>query len=595
MLPSNALQPDLNEMLIQAPLVAISIDLNHRVLFASRNFRLISKENAVGANLFDCVQPDFHEDLKIHLDIVLKTAQASSYEFNNGFTWFFVQVIPNIVNKTIIGYFIYLVDYGEKKSAELKQIETQKKYETLVQLAPVGIVLVRDDIIQMVNQGLVEMYGYVSDNELIGEEITIIQAEAERRNLQERGKRRIEGKSEPISYESIGLKKNGTTFPIQINVTLVHLDSGLTILGFIQDISERKETESAIIESGANYRDLVETSQDLIWRLDVQGNFTYLNPAWEEVLGYQLDEMLGKKFTDFKEKGDAESSYEAFLSVLDNRIKLQGFETYYVNKSGNKRHMVFNAIPLENTQGEVIGTQGTAIDVTRYKRLEEQLKLSQKMEALGRLTRGIAHDFNNLLSIIQGQSELLLYELGSEDKKYSDIETIIEAVNNGASLVKQLISFSRQSDLKPKRINLNTTVKSMSSMIIKGLTPNIQVNLDLVDDLKDVHADPTQISQVIMNLVVNAKDAMPDGGKLTVRTENTLDSVLLSIRDTGTGMDVATKEKIFEPFFTTKEDKGSGLGLSTVYGIVNQSGGQIKVESEQGTGTTFKIYLPVIT
>jgi signal transduction histidine kinase len=266
------------------------------------------------------------------------------------------------------------------------------------------------------------------------------------------------------------------------------------------------------------------------------------------------------------------------------------------------------AAPLSGADRRVNGILSMLVDVTERRELEQRLAQSQKMESVGQLAGGVAHDFNNLLTAILGNCEMTLGDLPPADPRRSGIEDIRVAAVHAAALTRQLLAFSRRQILQPKVLNLNAAVRETLEMLGRLIGEDIELATELQTDLGNTRADPVEVGQVIMNLSVNARDAMPDGGKLTIRTANLdleLDTaghddaiepgryVVLSISDSGTGIDEHTREKIFEPFFTTKDKgKGTGLGLSTVYGIVKQSGGHISLESRADIGTTFKIYLP---
>ena len=263
---------------------------------------------------------------------------------------------------------------------------------------------------------------------------------------------------------------------------------------------------------------------------------------------------------------------------------------------------------LIQRDGEPPEVQGIGRDITRHRRLEEQLRHAQKMEAAGRLAGGVAHDFNNLLTVISGFGQLVLGRSDPKDPRYQHITEVLKAADRGAALTRQLLAFSRQQVLQPQLLDLNTTLANINSMLRHLIGEDIELVIIPGPGLGRVKADPGEIDQVILNLAVNARDAMPQGGKLILQTENvTLDEVRasghypiragqyvqLTVSDTGCGMDAETQKRIFEPFFTTKEQgKGTGLGLATVHGIVNQSGGHIYVYSELGSGSCFKIYLP---
>ncbi|HEX8843853.1 MAG TPA: response regulator [Pyrinomonadaceae bacterium] len=369
---------------------------------------------------------------------------------------------------------------------------------------------------------------------------------------------------------------------------------------------ERKRAEEELSKSEERYRDMVENAHDIIYSHDLEGNYTSMNKAGERITGYTLEEALRLNLSQTV----APEYLEKAQQMLDRKLageNVTAYDLVIVTKDRRRVAVEVNTrIILEN--GRPVGVQGIARDVTKRKHLEEQLRQSQKMEAVGRLAGGIAHDFNNLLTAITGYSDLTLKRLRAEDPLRRNVEEIKKAGDRAASLTRQLLAFSRKQVLQPKVLDLNAVVSDMEKMLGRLIGEDIELQTALSSELGSVRADPGQIEQVLLNLAVNARDAMPHGGNLIIETENvSLNEgyttrhiavkpgayVMLAVSDTGCGMNEETQSRIFEPFFTTKEvGKGTGLGLSTVYGIVKQSGGNIWVYSEVGVGTAFKIYLP---
>jgi len=332
------------------------------------------------------------------------------------------------------------------------------------------------------------------------------------------------------------------------------------------------------------------------------GHFKTLNPAWSAALGYSLEELMAKSFLDFVHPNDRASTVDAITRMRQQK-RVMAFENRYLAKDGSYHWLRWNATP--SADGELI--YAAAHDVTEQRQLEEQLHQAQKLESVGRLAGGIAHDFNNLLTIINGYSALLLSRM-EEGRLRDSILEIQKAGERAADLTRQLLAFSRKQALQARPVDLNALISDAENMIRRLIGEDIELASELAADLGPVLADPAQMNQVLLNLAVNARDAMPGGGRLTIRTEHMRvddasqasfpdlepgDYVLWTISDTGVGMDEHVKAHLFEPFFTTKpQGVGTGLGLSTVYGIIRQSRGWIGVTSEPGSGATFRILLP---
>jgi two-component system cell cycle sensor histidine kinase/response regulator CckA len=374
-----------------------------------------------------------------------------------------------------------------------------------------------------------------------------------------------------------------------------------------RDITERKRAEEALRQSEAGFRSVVEDAPYGIYRASSTGQFLQVNPALEKMLGYELpNELLKSELVTaiFLHAGE----YERLTELLIRTNEIKDVETEWKRRDGTPITVRCSGRRINDENGMPAYFEVFAEDVTEKRVLEKQLRMAQKMEAIGRLSGGIAHDFNNLLGVIIGYSHVLKKELGGNSALCEHAVEIEKAGQRAASLTKQLLAFSRQQVLTPAVLNLNTLVSDMEGMLPRLLGEDIEVSLALDSELGSVKADQSQLEQVIMNLAVNARDVMPQGGKLKIQTANVeLDQayardhpgskagnyVLLAVTDTGTGMNTETLAHIFEPFYTTKErGKGTGLGLATVYGIVKQSNGYIFVDSAPGKGATFQIYLP---
>lgn len=381
---------------------------------------------------------------------------------------------------------------------------------------------------------------------------------------------------------------------------------------FIQEAAAQE-----LRESRERFRSLVEVTSDWIWEVDANATYTYASPNVKNFLGYEPREVIGKTPFDFMPSEEANRVAAEFNAIKKARRPFSGLENLNRHKEGRLVTLETSGVPIFDNKGTFRGYRGIDRDITERRLMEEerekmqmQLFQSQKMEAIGILAGGVAHDFNNLLTTIQGYTEVAMLKVDGANPIYRDLNHIHYASIRAAELTRQLLLFSRKRPIELTPLNLNRAIKNSLEMFRRLIGEDIAIDISLGIDLLAVCADAGSIDQVIMNLVVNARDAMPDGGKITIKTENvTIDKeyctafsyaqpgefVCLSVADTGVGMDKETIQHAFEPFFSTKKPgKGTGLGLPVVYGIVKQHGGWINVYSESGLGSTFNVYFPAV-
>ena len=420
---------------------------------------------------------------------------------------------------------------------------------------------------------------------------------------QVRGLLKLNGKwSEQVSLS----RRDGSRIPVEMTITTMPQGGVICVT---RDISERLTAERARSETEAKYKMFIEqvAAVSYIAEVGVHGKWFYVSPQVEAIFGYTPEEWMADPEQWIR--AIPEEDYPIIDVAEENCLRYKRFQAEYrlQRKDGRTIWVSDTAVIVPGSESHPL-MEGIIVDITDRRLLENQLQQARRMEAVGRLAGGVAHDFNNLLTIIKGYVELALNRSAGRPDLRANIQHIADAAERAVTLVRQLLAFSRKQVLKPKVLDLNSIVLNMDKLVRRLMSETIEMKTHIDNSLGAVKADPSQIEQVILNLMVNARDAMPNGGKLEIETANVeLDSsvaheqtpfkpgpyVMLSVTDTGVGMNADTLAHIFEPFYTTKESgRGTGLGLSTVYGIVNQSGGHISVFSEVGKGTTFKVYLP---
>lgn len=496
---------------------------------------------------------------------------------------------------------------------------------TLLEAVPDAIVAVEQDgTIVQVNSQTEALFGY-RRGELLGQKIEILVPT--RFRVQHHEHRASFARSPKIRRMGAGLdlygrRRDGSEFAVEISLSPVSLGNGTLVLSAIRDISDRKrieqelrraheeldrKTTQEIGEYRARLASIIDSSADAIIGKELDGTITTWNRGAEAMYGYTAEEAIGENIS-FLTANDRPDEIPTILARISRGERIEHYESVRVTKDGRHLHVSLSISPIRDHGGKIVGASAIARDITAQRRAEDHLRQAQKMEAVGRLAGGVAHDFNNILGIITACTELLRDRIDSTGDSGQYIGNIRKAVERGTSLTRQLLAFTRKSSLQPQLVDLNVRLKDVVKLIRPLMGDDVEIAVVPRGSSAVIEIDPGQLDQIVLNLAVNSRDAMPRGGKFILETAAVeLDEVftaqhlpmkeghyvLLAVSDTGVGMDQATVTRIFEPFFTTKEiGKGTGLGLATVYGILQQNGGHIWVYSEVGSGTTFKIYLP---
>jgi PAS domain S-box-containing protein len=493
-------------------------------------------------------------------------------------------------------------------AANEKALEMLRKLSRAVEQSPVSVIITdTGGSIEYVNPKFTQVTGYSSD-EVLGMNPRILKSgELSPEVYREMWETITAGRE--LRGELHNRKKDGELFWEFASISPIFDDRG-QITHFVavkEDVTDRKRAEETLARSELLFRSLIENALDIIAFVTSDGAVRYVSPSVERLLGYDPTRVGDLNVFDLIHPDDLAEAKTKFRRTLETGTRFEQVELRVRRSDGSWRTLSMMGKPSPPETG-ARGLIINARDVTESRALEEQLRQSQKMEAVGRLAGGIAHDFNNLLTTILGYAELAVGRLKPEDPSRLELSEIDKAAQRAGDLTRQLLAFSRKQVLELRVIDLNQVVSDTEKMLRRLIGEDIDLVVSLKQRLVSVRADAGQIGQVLLNLAVNSRDAMPNGGKLTIETSVVeLDEsystfhfdvppgryVLLAVSDTGTGMDAKTLSHVFEPFFTTKEaGKGTGLGLSTVYGVVKQSGGHVSVYSEPGVGTTFKVYLP---
>ncbi len=523
----------------------------------------------------------------------------------------------------VAGVVTFSHDITERKEFERALLDGEERYRALFETAGDAIFIMSDNLFVDCNDATVSIFGCENKDEIVGhspwEFSPARQPDGQESRVKALGYLQAALGGGVQKFEWTHLKLDGTPFSAEVTLRKMNLEGHIYMQAIVRDVSDRKQAEDRLRESERRYRLLTENARDVIFRIRVSDAcYEYVSPSSAEIFGYDPDEFYENQQLML---GQMPEGWENFFAEKWREIRDGSRPDFYEfplihAKTGEMRWMYQTNVWITDEAGELVALQGRVNDISEKKqaeeenkRLEEQFRQSQKLESIGRLAGGVAHDLNNLLSPILGYGEMLLEDMETTDLRREPVAEIVNAAMRSRDLVRQLLAFSRKQALDFKSIDLNDLLTKFEKLLRRTIREDIAIDFHLDSSVPLIRGDAGQLEQVVMNMAVNAQDAMPDGGNLTIETgvveldENYAAQhddvtpgsyVMLAISDTGCGMDAETLEHIFEPFYTTKDKfKGTGLGLATVYGIIKQHEGNLWVYSEPQQGTSFKVYLPV--
>jgi len=504
----------------------------------------------------------------------------------------------------------FISDISERKQVEEALRASEDRYRLLVEESPDGVGIYQDNRLVFINSSGVRQLGASHKDELLGRESARIIHPDDHPAAMDRIRRRLAGDATVYPAQVRYVRLDGTVVWVEVTAALVRFGGKDAVQFIARDITERRRAEEALRHSEERFRHLVETTCDWIWEVDADLRYTYASPKVIDLLGYTPDEVLGRTPLDLMPPAEAERVRAVLDEIRLHRRSFSALENLNVGKDGRQVVLESSGVPVLGSQGELLGYRGMDRDISERKRLESQLRQAQKLEAVGQLAGGVAHDFNNILAAVMMHLGLIQMNPALDGETLQALKELDSEARRAASLTRQLLMFSRRSVLSVKPLDVNEVVANLLKMLGRLIGEQIALRFERGSGLPAVMADAGMVEQVLLNLAVNARDAMPEGGRITISTNlhriNASDAaanpdrragtfVCLSVSDTGCGMDETIVRRVFEPFFTTKEaGKGTGLGLATVHGIAAQHKGWVEVESAVGEGSTFRVFLPAV-
>jgi PAS domain S-box-containing protein len=610
----------LQTIIDNTPAVIYAKDLDGRYVLINRRYEElfhISKEAVLGMTDHDLFPADAADAFGANDRMVLAQGEAAQFDetvpHDDGLHKYISVKFPlTDANGTAYGVCGISTDITERMHEQAALRESEERLRVIFDTAQEGIVQVSPTgMILYANRRLAEMFGIPLD-EVIGSSFAD-QVHPDQKTASGASMSTLaSGEVDSISVERHFIRRDGSDFWGQVSARRLEGPDGqvTAMVGVVTDITEWKTAIDALKQSEERYRSLFEESKDVIYISSPEGKFIDINSAGVSLFGYSSKEELlsvdiaGQIYVDPSERTRFKRTIEKQGFVTDYEVRMK-------KKNGEELAiMTITSSAVRDKRGNIVAYRGIMRDMTEQRKLEQQLRQSQKMEAIGQLAGGIAHDFNNILSAIIGYGGMVQKKMAPDDANRQNVEQILAAADRAAKLTHSLLAFSRKQIINPKPVNLNDILKNVEKLLSRIIGEDVELHTQTADRDLIVWADSLQIEQVLMNLATNARDAMPMGGRLMIKTEAIditdefqLQGVilapgiyaLLTVVDTGSGMDEKTHEKIFEPFFTTKEvGKGTGLGLAMAYGIIKQHNGYILASSQLGKGTTISIYLPLI-
>ena len=502
-------------------------------------------------------------------------------------------------------------DLTERKRVEETVREAEAKYRNLVEHSLAGVYIIQNRRFAYVNPKLAEILGYSQDELLALPSAVAVITENDRNLVEDSVAARLTGATDAHHYQAQARRKSGDVIDLEVHGGTTSYIGRPAVIGTVLDVTERRRAEAQLRESEVRFRTLFEEAPIGLVMAAPDTVIQMVNEAFCDMLGYSESELVGRRIYEITHPEDAAGTPESAAKVFDDAQSIVRLQKRYVRKDGTTVQAETTVSMVNDERGRPVYAVAMIEDVTEQRRLESQLQQVLRLESVGQLAGGVAHNFNNALAAISGYSELLARRFSSEDPALRDLEQIQRVAERSAQLTRQLLAFSRHEDVHPSIFNVNEAVESTRDLLSPLLSDQLRFRVRLDQGLPSVSADRSQLEQIITNLVINARDAMPEGGLLTIDTEAVdVDEaaarvnpeaspgryVRLVVRDTGVGMEEETVARIFEPFFTTKEPgEGIGLGLAMVHGAVKQGGGFITVESTPDVGSTFAVFIPEFT